>query len=131
MSEDNDATVIEGVLDNRTLNDGYDHVSVAAVDDRLELRLHLTQKDETIGLLIPGPRSSELQPWLYAEPEDIRDWASILGIWLDENLTAGTSHLATELRDGVQCVIAAPYGLRRADQADHERLIALAPNGWF
>lgn len=131
MGHLDEAEAIKQVLDGRMGKDGYDRVTVVAVGANLELRIHVLREAATFGLVIPGPHSAESQPWVYAEPRDIGDWASMLAIWLDENLTAGAGDLATERRDGLEYLIVAPYGLRRAGEAEHERLINLAPRGWF
>ncbi len=131
MSRLRDSTVIASVLDGRPPNNGYDSVTVRVVGDHLDLRIHVMREDSTFGLNIPGPRFSEIQPWIYAVPTDVSDWAAMLAIWLDENLTAGAAHLATEQRDGISYLIAASYGLRRADEVEHERLTRLEPHGGF
>jgi len=127
MSHTADSGAIEQVLNERYAKDGYDRVTVRTHGPLLDLRIHVKKQDKAFGLLIPGPNSTELQPWLYTKPNDVREWASMLAIWLDESLTGGAAHLATEQRDEVHYLIAAPYGLRYADQAEHERLLGLAP----
>jgi hypothetical protein len=131
VKDQDDARAIESVLDQRPSNHAFDRVAVTAIGEDLDLRLHLIQEDNTVGLRIPGPRSSELQPWIHIEPIDVRDWASMLAIWLDEDLAAGAGHLMSQLRDGIRYLVAAPYGLQRADAEEHQRLLAVAPNGWF
>lgn len=79
------------------------------------------------------PSSGKLQPWLYAYPDDADDWVGQLLIWTDEEvftLGLGKSR-ARKVEDGESFVIAEPYGWRRADTVEHERLLASAgPFGW-
>lgn len=126
MTDRTDAATVASVLNGRLLNDGYDEVSVVALADTLELRIHVIEQDEVFGLVVPGPTSDAPQPWVYVQPVDVEDWSNMLAFWLDENLTGGAEPFATTVRDGLPFFLVEPYGLRLADPATHSRMAKLS-----
>jgi hypothetical protein len=84
-------------------------------------------------LRIAAPSSNRAQHWLYAAPEDERDWAEQLLTWIQEEVATGglsSSRARVEI-GGKSYVVAVAYGWRRAEEAEHLRLQrATPPTGW-
>lgn len=95
-------------------------------DECIELRIKLTRDRRSFGLSVPAPSVDREAPWEYMPPESAEDWAQMLWIWLDEEFFTGAPRWArlTEKRS-VHYFQVEPYGLHRADDAEHERLLAL------
>lgn len=78
---------------------------------------------------LPLPSSSRLKPWLYCTPDDAEDAASMLAIFLDEEVA--TTAVESARRDGSGRLVLASYGFERQDQLEHERLQRGAgEDGW-
>ncbi|MFD1722332.1 hypothetical protein [Amnibacterium endophyticum] len=98
----------------------------------LELRFATRSDLRLWSLVLPLPSAPVLKPWLYRPPDDAVDSARMLAVFLDEEiLTTAISSARGEEVAGVTLVELAPYGLRRGDDAEHERLAAAAAaGGW-
>ena len=109
-------------------------VEAVEADGSEHLRLSLRRRPEgdLRRLRIPLEGSGELQPWVYRPPDDDADSAGMLLIFLDEEILTGAFGWArTRAGDGGLEFELAPYGLRRDDEAEHERLLdASGPFGW-
>jgi len=74
--------------------------------------------------------------WLYLPPVDASDWASMLRIWMDEEILTGAANwAATTVSQGVTYFEVELYGFRRSDDAEHQRLVKVMTetgggNGW-
>jgi hypothetical protein len=97
--------------------------SIVIADDKYDIRFRITGDSRTFGISIALPSASEAPPWVYTTPEDADDWATMLKIWMDEEIPTGTSTAATTNEGGVNYFEVAPYGFRRSDPGEHSRLL--------
>lgn len=83
-------------------------------------------------VILPLPSSPELKPWLWGIPEDAEDAADSLALFIREEVETGCAHWALTVRSGHdQLFELASYGFRRADPAEHRRLLKSAGvDGW-
>jgi hypothetical protein len=81
----------------------------------------------TARLRIALPSSGSNQPWIYATPRDAADWTSQLLVWIDEEVeTSGLTSGRLKVEEGGEMyVVVAPYGWRRASEAEHNRLLGV------
>jgi hypothetical protein len=105
---------------------GYRIDDVRLVAGLLDLRL-VQVSGQTARIRIALPSSGSDQPWIYAAPRDAADWTSQLLVWIDEEVeTGGLSDGRLRVEEaGVTYVVVAPYGWRRASEAEHERLLGV------
>jgi hypothetical protein len=119
----------------RSLAGAGDWVVTSARPDgeTLVLRLSVAGDERTFGIVLPAPWSDSPQWWLYDRPTDVQYWALMLKHWIEEEIDTGAAHgwAVIDVRDGVHYFAIEPYGFRRRDEAEHRRLSALAPQGWY
>lgn len=76
-------------------------------------------------VVVPLPSSPELKPWLYLEPLDADDYLQQLDTFVREEMDTGASAWAEQLEErDHRLFVLTPYGFKRKDAAEHERLLA-------
>lgn len=78
-------------------------------------------------VILPLPSSPDLKPWLWGIPDSAEDAADSLALFIKEEVETGCAHWALTARSGQdQLFELASYGFRRADTAEHRRLLKSA-----
>lgn len=101
-------------------------------DGMLEMKF-VTRSDRRIwSVVLPLPSVRVLKPWLYLPPTDAADSVNMFATFLDEEILTTAIYVARGRKIAeVTRVELAPYGLRRQDNGEHERLAeAAARGGW-
>ncbi len=110
----------------------YEVIAAEPVAESLRLTIRVPGDERVFAVDIAAPWSDLPQPWLYATPIDLGDWAAQLHTWLEEEFATLAVQRATLFeRDGVTWFECQPYGFRVSDEADHARFLEIAPNGWY
>lgn len=124
MESISDSDVIAAVS---ALSDpSFDIVSVEARHGELSLAFLVRGSDELFGIRLPLPSSTAANPFVYAPPNDAKDWAGQLSIFLaEQSETRCSVWAAREIVDGIPFFILERYGFRQSDQAEHLRLMSL------
>ena len=95
--------------------EGWTATSVVLHDTGLEVRMSLTEDERRFALVIPRPALGEDQPWLYLDPQDLEEWAAMLGTWIDEEVLTGAARWAKRTAEGeLHYFHPAPWGFRKA-----------------
>lgn len=98
--------------------DGWELVAVHDFGDSIDVEVLAYAERERYVVRFPVPDLAQDQPWLYAEPEHMLDYGSMLRIWLDEEFLAGGAK-AVDSTGAIPRMTAERYGLRMADPEEH------------
>jgi len=74
--------------------------SVVSRDTGLEVRMSIAGDERKFALVIPRPALGQDQPWLSMNPQDLKDWAAMLGTWIDEEVLTGAARYARLTAEG-------------------------------
>jgi hypothetical protein len=94
--------------------EGWTATSVISRDTALEVRMSIAGDERQFALVIPRPALGEDQPWLYMDPQDLEEWAAMLGTWIDEEVLTGAARWAKLTAEGeLHYFHPAPWGFRK------------------
>jgi hypothetical protein len=109
------------------VSDDLKIVAVAQLDNRVLVKFSIPGDPHLWAVEVDLPSQNQHASWIYAPPEDAEDWAMMFRFFLEEEVATGANKWGTWHDEGeFRRFDLEPYGVRRSDISEHERLSKLS-----